>query len=150
MVKQIVTLFEYEKWANARILSALEELEETDEKSLDIMAHILLVPVVWHSRISNIPAPAIWAKKSLTECSELNNANIRTLSPYFESLTESELHRMIQYRNTGGVLFSNTVSDILHHVFNHGTYHRGQIVERIKGKLKQMPVTDMIVFLRGK
>jgi uncharacterized damage-inducible protein DinB len=42
MKQQIKNLYEYEKWANARILDAIAQLKDPDEKILDLMAHILL------------------------------------------------------------------------------------------------------------
>ncbi len=70
MKKHITTLFNYEMWANARILDALTQLQETDEKSLEIMAHILLVQMVWYSRIASLPDPPVWTKKTLGQCHE--------------------------------------------------------------------------------
>jgi uncharacterized damage-inducible protein DinB len=148
MKKHIATLYLYEKWANLRILESLAQLPEPDEKALDIMAHILLVEMVWFSRINGQPDQPVWAKKTLPECVELQEMNIATLTPYFNHLTEDELARVVNYKNTKGQPFANSVAEILSHLFNHSTYHRGQIVERMKGKLPQMPVTDMIAFLR--
>lgn len=150
MKKHFITLFEYEKWANANILDALSQLKEADEKVLDIMAHILLVQMVWYSRINNLPDPPVWAKKSLSQCKELYTVNTKILIPYIAQLTDETLKKEVEYKNTKGNKYSNTVSQILTHLFNHSTYHRGQIVEQLKGKLPQMPVTDYIAFLRTK
>lgn len=150
MKKQLATLFEYEKWANARILDALAQLKEADEKSLEIMAHILLVQMVWYSRIANIPGPQVWAKKSLAQCKDKYEVNNKVLIPFFAQLTDESIKVEVDYKNTKGVKYTNTVAQILTHLFNHSTYHRGQIVERLKGKLPAMPETDYIVFLREK
>jgi len=150
MKKHITTLFEYEKWANAKILDALAQLQETDEKSLDIMAHMLLVQMVWYSRITGIADPPVWAKKTLGQCQEMYTVNNKILSPFMSQLTDDLLKRDVDYKNTKGQKFTNTVTQILAHMFNHNTYHRGQIVERLKGKIPQMPVTDLIAFMREK
>lgn len=150
MKKHITTLFEYEKWANAKILDALTQLKETDEKSLDIMAHILLVQMVWYSRISGVSDPPVWAKKTIEQCKELYSVNNKVLAPFFTRLTDDFLKKNIEYRNTKGQKYTNTVGQILTHLFNHSTYHRGQIIERLKGKIPQIPVTDFIAFSREK
>lgn len=150
MKKHITTLFEYEKWANAKILDALSQLQETDEKSLEIMAHILLVQMVWYSRIAGIADTPIWAKKTLEQCREMYTVNNKILSPFMSQLTDDSLKKEVEYKNTKGQKFTNTVTQILTHMFNHSTYHRGQIVERLKGKIPQMPVTDFIAFMREK
>lgn len=150
MKKQITTLFEYETWANGKILDALAQLKEPDEKSLDIMSHILLVQMVWYSRIIGIADPPVWAKKSLQQCNELYTVNNKVLTPFFAQLTDELLKKEIAYKNTKGNKYENAASQILTHLFNHSTYHRGQIVERLKGKIPQMPVTDFIAFVREK
>lgn len=150
MKKQITSLFEYEKWANGIILDALARLKETDEKSLDIMAHILLVEMVWYSRISGITEPPVWAKKSLEQCREIYAVNNKILTTFIEKQTKDTLETSIDYKNIKGNKYSNTVTQILTHLFNHSTYHRGQIVERMKGKLSPMPETDYIIFARLK
>jgi len=150
MKKHITTLFEYEKWANTRILDALSQLQETDEKSLDIMAHILLVQMVWYSRIAGIADPPVWAKKTLDQCKEMHTVNNKILVPFMAQFTDDSLKRDVEYKNTKGQKFTNTVTQILTHMLNHSTYHRGQIVERLKGKIPQMPVTDLIAFMREK
>jgi len=150
MKKQIATLFEYEKWANAKILDAIAQVKETDEKSLDIMAHILLVQMVWYSRIAGVTEPPVWAKKTLDQCKELHTVNNKILTPFIAQLTDESVKKEIDYKNTKGNKFSNTITEILTHLFNHNTYHRGQIVERLKGKIPQMPITDYIAFIREK
>jgi uncharacterized damage-inducible protein DinB len=150
MKKQIATLFEYEKWANAKILDALAQMKETDEKSLDIMAHVLLVQMVWYSRLAGVTEPSTWAKKTLDQCKELYAVNNKVLAPFIALLTDDSLKRDVDYKNTKGNKYTNTVNQILTHLFNHSTYHRGQIVQRLKGKIPQMPVTDFIAFMREK
>ena len=150
MKKHITALFEYEKWANAKILDALSQLQETDEKSLDILAHMLLVQMVWYSRIAGITDPPVWAKKTLEQCKEMYTVNNKILSPFMAQLTDDSLRKDIEYKNTKGQKFTNTSAQILSHMFNHSTYHRGQIVERLKSKIPQMPVTDLIAFMREK
>ena len=150
MKKQLTTLVEYDKWANARILDSLTQLKDADEKCLEIMAHILLAQAVWYSRMDEKAAPAVWAKKSLEQCKEMNTVNNILLAGFMAKQTDDTLTSAVKYQNTKGDKFTNTVIQILTHIFNHSTYHRGQIVERLKGKLPVMPVTDYIAFVREK
>ncbi len=150
MNKQILSLFKYENWANARIIDALAQLPEQDEKSLELMSHILLVQMVWYSRMAGVAVPPVWEKKSFQQIKDIYEVNKKILTPFIEKQTKDTLNATIDYKNTKGDKFSNTVTQILTHLFNHSTYHRGQIVERLKGKLPKMPETDYIVFLREK
>jgi len=148
MKKQFTVLFEYERWANARILDSITQLKDADEKCLEIMAHILLAQTVWYSRMDDKAAPPVWVKKSLEQCKEMNTVNNMQLAGFMAKQTDDTLARAVRYQNTKGEKFTNTVTQILTHLFNHSTYHRGQIVERLKGKLPVVPVTDYIAFLR--
>src|SRR5580658_4043967 len=153
MKQQITSLFKYENWANARIIDALSQLNEAeqstlhpmpDDKCLELMSHILLVQMVWYSRIAAVTAPPIWEKKSFQQIKEIYEVNKKILTPFIEKQTKDTLAGYIDYKNSKGEKYSNTVAQILTHLFNHGTYHRGQIVERMKGKLPHMPETDYI------
>jgi uncharacterized damage-inducible protein DinB len=150
MKQQITSLFKYENWANARIIDAIVQLPEPDDKALELMSHILLVQMVWYSRIAGVAAPPVWEKKSLQQLKDMYTVNTKILIPFIEKQTKDTLNTIIDYKNTKGEKYSNTVTQILTHLFNHSTYHRGQIVELMKGKLPKMPETDYIVFLREK
>ena len=150
MKKQMTSLFEYEKHANARVLDAIAQLKEPDEKCLDIMSHILWVQMAWYSRMVGVAGPPIWQRKTLEQCREMYTVNNKILASFIEKQTKDTFDTAIEYRNTKGDKYSNTITEILTHLFNHSTYHRGQIVERLKGKMPTMPVTDYIDFVRMK
>ena len=55
-----------------------------------------------------------------------------------------------------GKAYSNTVEEIIYHVVNHGTFHRGQIVTMLRSngidKLagsEELSSTDLISYLRA-
>jgi uncharacterized damage-inducible protein DinB len=138
----------YEKWANKKILNGLKTLPEQDERSLDLMSHVLLVQMVWYSRIVNQPAPPIWDKRNLDELYKMYEENNKTLDAFFEKLTDKNLYGTVKYKDSKGNPYENTLKDLLTHLFNHSTHHRGQIKERLRGKVTEMPTTDFILFLR--
>ncbi|MGP8217352.1 MAG: DinB family protein [Bacteroidia bacterium] len=142
-------LFQYEKWATARVLDAMKQLPIQDEKCLEWMAHILLAQQIWYSRLNYISGPhSGWEKKTLAECVKLFESNTNLWADYCNNLNEAELLKTITYKNTKGDTFENNVKDILTHVINHSTYHRGQIIAALKGKLPTLPSTDYIFFMR--
>lgn len=70
------------------------------------------------------------------------------LSAFVQRLTSSDLDRVVEYKNTKGRAFSNPMWQMLQHLVNHGTYHRGQITTLLR-QLSATPVaTDMIAFYR--
>ena len=75
--------------------------------------------------------------------------NARGYQAYFEKLTDSDLASVVQYRNTKGDEYANSVLDILTHVVIHGAYHRGQIARIIGRGGGQTPNTDYIAYIRS-
>ena len=63
-------------------------------------------------------------------------------------LNETTLSEEIFYKTMKGDQFSNTVSDVLFHLVNHSTYHRGQIASIFRKADVQPAVTDFIVYKR--
>jgi len=148
MKEHLTQLLAYEKWANKKILDALKTLPEQDERCLELMAHILLVQMVWHNRIVNQPQPPIWDKKNLDELYKMHEINNKTLDAFFEKLNDKDCYSVVNYKDSKGNPYENTLKDLLTHLFNHSTHHRGQIKERLRGKIAEMPMTDFIFFLR--
>jgi uncharacterized damage-inducible protein DinB len=53
------------------------------------------------------------------------------------------------YKNFKGELFQQPVSEVLLHVFNHSTYHRGQLVTMLRALgVTSIPFTDFIAWSR--
>jgi uncharacterized damage-inducible protein DinB len=150
MKEHLAILLGYEKWANKKILDGLKTMSEQDERCLELMSHILLVQMVWHNRIANKPQPPIWDKKNLAELYKLHEENSKTLDAFFAKLTDKNLYEIVKYKDSSGKPHENILKDLLTHLFNHGTHHRGQIKERMRGKVAEMPLTDLIFFLREK
>jgi uncharacterized damage-inducible protein DinB len=57
---------------------------------------------------------------------------------------------LIRYTNTKGQTFENSVRDILFHVANHTTHHRGQIVAAVRQVGGEPFASDFILFAREK
>ena len=65
---------------------------------------------------------------------------------YARGLTEPALDRVLAYKATEGLDRALPVRDILTHVVNHSTYHRGQIARLIAECGVKPAVTDYIHF----
>lgn len=66
-----------------------------------------------------------------------------------EGLDNEALLSNLTYRNLKGDQFSQPVYQIIHHLFNHGTYHRGQLVTMLRQVgLEKIPSTDFIAWAR--
>jgi uncharacterized damage-inducible protein DinB len=149
MKEHYMQLFQYEKWATGKVLDAMRQLSVQDEKCLEWMAHILMAQLVWYSRLVNSADQYMpWDKKTFEECISLYEGNTKYWEEYLKPLDEKEFARTITYKNTKGDAFENKIKDILTHVINHSTYHRGQIIAKLKGQLPLLPSTDYIFYIR--
>ncbi len=149
MKEHFVKLFEYDKWATARVLGAMKQLQTQDERCLEWMGHLLTARLVWHARVENIAKTYnLWGGRTLEECLSMFEESSRMWEAFISKLDEKNLATIIAYKNFKGDSFENRVEDILTHVINHSTYHRGQIIAQLKGQLPSLPSTDYILFIR--
>ena len=65
-----------------------------------------------------------------------------------DALTPSECAETIEFAFIGGGPGAMTRADMLLHVVNHGSYHRGHIAQMMRG-VQAPPITDYPVFLRS-
>ena len=67
-----------------------------------------------------------------------------------DAFNEEVINSELTYKNSRGEQFNQPVSEILLHVFNHGTYHRGQLVTMLRALgVTNLPATDFIVWSRA-
>lgn len=68
---------------------------------------------------------------------------------WVSAATEAALAHEFIYRNNKREQFKQPVADVLIHLFNHQSYHRGQIVTMLRQLgATQIPALDYIVFTR--
>lgn len=68
---------------------------------------------------------------------------------YADSLSHDRLDEMVEFEFIGGGLGAMSREDILLHVVNHTTYHRGHIADMLYHLNVFPPTTDLPVFLRA-
>ncbi|MBX9782106.1 MAG: DinB family protein [Chitinophagaceae bacterium] len=77
----------------------------------------------------------------------LNQSN--EWSNWMNRVTEEQLQRNFDYKNIKGEAFTSVVWQVVHHLFNHGTYHRGQLVTMMRELgATTIPATDFIHWYR--
>ena len=138
----------YNNWANALLLEALiSNSNSLPESCVSLFSHIVNAQSIWFSRINgNIPNVGVWQVNDLEICKVLLEESVQALS-HIEVL-ETEEPKIIKYKTSSGEYYETSVSDILLHVFNHGTYHRAQIVKEMKMHNIAPVNTDYIQFVR--
>ena len=118
------------------------------EDALNAFRHTLAADDVWIQRIHHGGQPPFTEPADLESAKILITKLTREWNELLDSLSEDELERVVSYRNIKGMPFDMKVGDILMHVFNHGTYHRGQIARAVRLSGGEPLPTDMSVFYR--
>ncbi len=155
-LKSIQALYDYNRWANAKVLEAVSKLSEEQftkdiENSFrsvrDTLVHILSAEWIWLER---------W--KDTSPKSMLNAAGYKTAvsvgkrwepveserAEFIRTLAPERLHAVISYVNTRGQTFGYPLWQMMVHVVNHSTYHRGQITTLLRQVGAQPVSTDFL------
>lgn len=151
-IQHLLRSFQYDAWANRRTLSALRQVspEKLDDRSIQIMAHLLQAQNVWLKRMrrEDLTGLAIWPDLTLDQCEPLLEENARGYQQFLATLSPDRLAEIIAYRTSTGVDFRTAIIDILTQVLLHSSYHRGQLATAIARAGGTTPVTDFIFFTR--
>ncbi len=118
----------YNTWANRRVAELLETLTAGQAgPPLRLFSQLLRAEQVWLGRMQGTDAALpIWEMDTLEVCRERVEANAGAFKGALSSPTFADSER-VSYTNSQGTEYRTAVADILSHVFNHGTHHRGQI-----------------------
>ncbi|WP_273568905.1 DinB family protein [Maribacter halichondriae] len=101
-------------------------IDSVPAKSLELFSHVLNAHHIWNARILGKPAEyEVWQLHDPKDWGDIHYENQRSS---FEIVTDADdFEKRIDYENSEGRLFTNTLQDILFHILNHSTHHRGQM-----------------------
>lgn len=139
--------FNYLKDASQKLIRVLEEQPLVYEGKVELLtSHVLNAHHMWNSRIMERQDPCMpWHIQRLPTLSPMDETN------YLDSLKilrNMKLENTINYVNSIGHHYNNSISDILFHVVNHTSYHRGQIILLLKNAGIEPIITDYIFYKR--
>ncbi len=148
MKKYFVKLYQYNAWANNRVMDCLLRQQVRDAKITTLFGHVLAAQFLWLHRIKGLSAPAVklWGDYSLeTLQTMVVNANAQWIT-YVEETDDFD--REMTYHNYVGDLYTNNVETIMMHLVNHSSYHRAQIALLLRQGGLEPINTDLITFDR--
>lgn len=134
--QDILVLYQYNQWANARILDAAANV--TTEQFLALasfphgglrgtLVHALSAEWIWRSRWEGTSPTSVLKPDEFLTFETLRTrwaAEETRLMNFVESITDERLNRSFDYRNTSGQPFTRILWQAMAHVVNHGTQHR--------------------------
>ena len=151
----------YNTLANQSVYAAAATLSDAERK-LDrgaffgsihnTLNHILLGDRVWFGRFEGRETSNIKLDGVLyDDFDELQAARVHEdtlIEGFVANLPAARVEEPLHYANLAGDPFSDPMSLILPHVFNHQTHHRGQVHDMLSRAGVKTPVSDMHRILR--
>jgi len=145
----------YDLWANTRIADRLsrepDSLLDAPVKSSfpslrATLMHMRNAEAAWFQRMSGIPQ--VWPAEPSDALGTFLK-HVTVMCDYARSLSSADLLADASYKDLKGNTHTAPRWQALMHCFNHGSYHRGQIVTMMRGlDLDEIPAMDLIVFQR--
>jgi uncharacterized damage-inducible protein DinB len=148
MKKYFLKLYEYNAWANKRVLSTLVRQNVQDEKIMQLMGHIVAAQFLWLHRIKGLPPPDVklWGEYKLDQLVALAEKAGKEWLEFVNST--DDFNREMTYKNYVGEPYTNNVEMIMIHLVNHSSYHRAQIAMLLRQKGFEPINTDFITYDR--
>ena len=154
-------LTRYKAWADQRLYQSLSDLPEDEliagrrivfGSILRTLNHVYAMDLVWQAHLEGKPHTFSTRRPEICpEFSELRDAQRRIddwYVSYADGLYPAAGDVVVDFTFIGGGSGSMSRIEILLHVMNHTTYHRGHIADMIYQIPAEPPTTDLPVFLR--
>jgi len=151
----------FNRWATFRTLDSVRPLS-ADVLAKDLqgsyggvrgtLAHIYMADKIWWARLMGHPTGALSEYEPPADKDAWEQQWRQLLDGYVtwaEGLPEAEWGRVIAYKDVKGNPYQSPTWQILAHLANHDSYHRGQVAAMLR-QLGHTPVgTDLILYYRG-
>ena len=161
-LQDLRTLLDYHYWARDRLLAALEPLTPeqfnrdlgSSFKSIrETVVHTYAAEWAWHSRWQGQSPTALMTSDAYPDVAAIRGAWVdheKKMRAFLEGLGDG-VTRVIDYKLLSGQPGSSPFWQMLQHVVNHASYHRGQVTTMLRqlGAEPAKPM-DMIAFYRAR
>lgn len=146
MKDKLIDLFEYTYHFNREMIKIISvNISKIDEKTISLINHTLNAQQIWNSRVLDEKAFEVWQINPFENLEEINHQNFQKSIQIVEN---SDFDQRIEYQNSKGTKFENSIFEMLFQAINHSTYHRGQINSLLKQTGIEPVLTDYIFYKR--
>lgn len=151
---------DYSTWASLRLLDAaanlsVEELTRdfntADKNVVGTLAHIFAADRIWLSRVKGEAGQGFISDED-RRLETLQNewpALYQRWKLFSEPLSDPDTLTVISYKDTRGNPYQSPLWQILLHLVNHGTHHRGQVSGFLRAMGHTPPPVDLIAYYRS-
>ncbi len=163
-MKQLLQQYSaYNLWVNKILLEKIAQIpKEILDKDMGssfgsiykTLVHLMEVESIWWQRLQ-LHEHVQWPGKDLDDNFGELSQQLLSLSKQWNEwviqANEINITHVFGYQNSKKEFFKQPVYEMLLHLFNHQTYHRGQIITMLRQNgVDKIPATDFIVFSRNK
>lgn len=162
MKELLVQYATYNVWANKKILDRVAQLSEAQihreivssfSSIYKTVLHLLDAESVWWQRIKLAEQISIPSQNFSGDFNQLINELYNQSGQWeawVKAATENRIQHVFAYQNSKKEQFKQPVNEVLLHLFNHGTFHRGQIVTMLRQLgVNDIPQTDFAFYRRN-
>lgn len=161
MKELLVAYAAYNRWAHETITAAILEMKEPLQHQVvkssfpslfSTVMHVWDAESIWWQRMEGHPKiliPSIQFQPTIHEAVNGLLQQSGDWERFVSQTTDENLQREFEYKNLKGQPFRSSLWQVIHHLFNHGTYHRGQLVTMMRELgVTNVPATDFIQWYR--
>jgi uncharacterized damage-inducible protein DinB len=158
----VLQLLGFHYWARDRVMMAAGKLDaEQYARPMgnsfvsvrDTLNHLYHAEWIWYSRWNGV-SPTAFPEIDLPDLGTLRERWLEMegkVCDYLDEAGEEGLQRIIPYRLMSGKESASPLWQMVAHVVNHATYHRGQVTTMLRQLgAAPPPSTDMITYFREK
>ena len=157
--EDIRKLYEYNHWANHQLLDSAKRLQPAEfVRDLGVslrsvqgtFVHILWAEWIWLRRWHGESPKEVWPDTAYPDVAVVESRWARLEKEQDEliaSLSDERLRARISYENLKGERWEYSLAEMMQHVVNHSSYHRGQIASLLRQLGYVPPSTDLLLFV---
>lgn len=155
-------LLGFDVWANAAAAHALTDAFHDEppghplREAVRLFVHVTRSSALWLGRVQQTDDARldIWPEQVdralLAEGAGRAPQTAAAWRALLEATPAADLRRPVVYHNLSGTRYETPLAEIVAHVVNHGSHHRGQIARRLREAGIAPPVLDLIAYARSR
>jgi uncharacterized damage-inducible protein DinB len=150
----------YNQWAHKRLLDLIKTLTPDQQHALlpssfnslyKTVLHVWGAEFLWLARLRQEKAerPGDPFEGLMENLSKALETTDQQLVDWFSGIEDVQLTEKLHYTNVAGQAFIESYDLLLTHIFNHSTYHNGQLVTMLRAlEIDNIPSTDFVAWTR--
>jgi uncharacterized damage-inducible protein DinB len=137
---------DYMKWADE---IALKAVAESEPQRIATLQHIFLAERVWLMRVSGDLQVRLGDLEAPVDIGALKDQWAEMHRAWLDfAASVNDWETILTFRASTGQVFSSSLWQIVLHVVNHGSYHRGQVSAMLRAAGHAPSATDLIAYYR--